>query len=49
MTLPPFDHVAVNSLEEAASLLGEQKARSLLAEPIFSAALRTACIQTIRV
>jgi NADPH-dependent glutamate synthase beta subunit-like oxidoreductase/CO/xanthine dehydrogenase FAD-binding subunit len=27
MTLPLFDHVAVNSLEEAASLLGEQKAR----------------------
>ena len=27
MTLPPFDHVAVNSFEEAASLLGEQRAR----------------------
>ena len=27
MTLPPFDHVAVNSLEEAAMLLGGQKAR----------------------
>jgi NADPH-dependent glutamate synthase beta subunit-like oxidoreductase/CO/xanthine dehydrogenase FAD-binding subunit len=26
MTLPPFDHVAVNSLEEAAILLGGQKA-----------------------
>ena len=27
MTLPPFDHVAVNSLEEAAILLDGQKAR----------------------
>ena len=48
MTLPPFDHVAVNSLEEAAVLLDGQKVASLLAGPICSAASRTAYILTIR-